>query len=317
MRAKIVNREKIQGRIYDHELTMRTTGESSKNPGTVYIRGKVDVATDEACLNVVTVDFTYVTETTSKGAKNTNFDVLKNIIENGKTILADGKDAATMVSIDTSLGLNDFYTNRNGKDELVSAKKNDGGFINIVNRLDADENARNKFEVDMLINGTRLVEADPERNIAEDYLIVKGAVFNSFRKTILPVELTCKNAGGMRYFQSLDASTNNMVFTKVWGNVESQTIVTKVEEESAFGEPIVKEFERKSKDWLITGCKPEPYEIGDAENGITLEEIKTMLADRETYLADVKKRSDEYQASKNAAPVASASAPAAMGGFNF
>ena len=45
------------------------------------------------------------------------------------------------------------------------------------------------------------------------------------------------------------------------------------------------------------------------------------MADREVYLADVKKRADEYQASKaaNAAAIATSSAgtTAAAGGFNF
>ena len=48
--------------------------------------------------------------------------------------------------------------------------------------------------------------------------------------------------------------------------------------------------------------------------------MKKAQADREVHLAEVKKRNDEYLASKNATPVngfAVASAPAAAGGFNF
>ena len=45
------------------------------------------------------------------------------------------------------------------------------------------------------------------------------------------------------------------------------------------------------------------------------------MADREVYLADVKKRADEYQASKaasaSAAVTPSAGTTAAAGGFNF
>ena len=52
-------------------------------------------------------------------------------------------------------------------------------------------------------------------------------------------------------------------------------------------------------------------------NDITIEEIKKAMADREVYLADVKKRQEEYQATKETPSVASASAPAAAGGFNF
>lgn len=313
---KIINRERVAGRVYDHNLAIKITGETSKQPGTEYINGTLDVATDDAGLNVVTVNFTYVTAVTSKGTKNETYTALKNIIENGKTIVNDGIENATMVKIDTALGLNDFYTNRNGEETLVQAKRNDGGFVHIVTKLD-EEATRNTFEFDMLINGTRLVEADPERNIDADYLVVKGAVFN-FRNAILPVELVVKNAGGIKYFESLDASSKNLVFTKVWGKIESQTIVTTREEESAFGEAAVKEYTRTVKEWVITGTAKETYEIGDAENGITEDEVKKALADREVYLADIKKRQDEYQASKAAATATTnTAASAAVGGFNF
>ena len=169
----------------------------------------------------------------------------------------------------------------------------------------------------MLINGTRLVEADEERNIAADYLIVKGAVFN-FRNAILPVEFIVKNPSGIKYFESLDASSSNMVFTKVWGKINSETIKTVKTEESMFGEAKVTEYERTIKEWVITGTANETYEIDDEQNGITLDEIKKALADREVYLADVKKRQDEYQASKGTTPAAGgAGVTAAQGGFNF
>ena len=172
----------------------------------------------------------------------------------------------------------------------------------------------------MLINGTKYIEADEERNIAQDYLIVKGATFD-FRGGILPVEFVVKNQGGIKYFESLEASAQNLVFTKVWGQINSETIVDRREEESAFGEPAVKEYTRTVREWVITGTsKPDAvYEVGDSESGITEEEIKKALADREVYLADVKKRADEYQASKNSGKTstANAAAPAAQGGFNF
>lgn len=320
MKAKVVNKERIEGRVYDHNLAIKTVQNTeSKNYGKEFIGGTLDVATDDDCLNVIQVNYTYVTETTAKGNKNNTYTALKNIIENGKTILNDGKDAATMVRIDTSLALNDFYTNRNGEETLVSAKRNEGGFVTIINSLGEEDN-RNTFEFDMLINGTQYIEADEERNIAEDYLIVKGAVFN-FKNDILPVELVCRNKGGIKYFESLDASPQNLTFTKVWGKITSQTIVRRVEEESAFGEPAVKEYTRTSREWVITGTsKPDSvYEIGDAENGITTEDIKKAMADREVHLADVKKRQDEYQASKNAGGGSSSPAPAAVSAdsFNF
>ena len=176
----------------------------------------------------------------------------------------------------------------------------------------------------MLINNVRHIEADPEKNIDKDYIIVKGVVFD-FRNAMLPVEFVVRSEGGMKYFESLDVSPKNLVFTKVWGKINSTTIVTRQEEESAFGEPSIKEFTKTVREWLITGTsKPEAvYPIGDAEAGITEEEIKKAMADREVYLADVKKRQEEYQAQRAAVNggtnenAGSAGVSAQMGGFNF
>lgn len=313
---KVINKEHIEGRVYDHNLALKTVQNAeSKNFNKEFIGGTLDVATDDECLNIVTITFTYVTELTSKGTKNETFATLKNLIENGKTIVKDGKDLATLVKVDTALGVNDFYTSRNGEEVLVSAKRNEGGFVHTTNKL-CDENARNTFEMDMLINGTRLVEADEEKHIPADYLVVKGAVFN-FRNAILPVEFIVKNPSGIKYFENLDASPSNMIFTKVWGKINSETIKTPKVEESAFGESKVTEYARTIKEWVITGTANETYELDDEQNGITLDEIKKALADREVYLADVKKRQDEYQASKANTNVGSAGVSAAAGGFNF
>ena len=315
---KVLNKEHIEGRVYEHNLAIKTVQNTeSKNYGKEFIGGTLDIATDDECLNVVTINFTYVTETTAKGGKNDTYIALKNIIENGKTVLTDSAAEATMVKVDTALALNDFYTSKNGEETLVSAKRNEGGFVHIVNKL-CDTAARNTFEMDMLINGTRLIEADEEKNIPADYLVVKGAVFN-FRNAILPVEFIVKNPSGIKYFESLDASNSNMIFTKVWGKINSETIKSTREEESAFGESKVTEYERTIKEWVITGTANEPYELDDEQNGITFDEIKKALADREVYLADVKKRQDEYQASRASSTPAAGGAgvTAAQGGFNF
>lgn len=314
---KILNRVNVVGRVYSHNLTLKVTGPTSKKPGTPFIGGSVDIATDNAGVNIVTVNFTYVTETTAKGTKNETFTILKDIIDNNKTVLNVGAESAKMIQISSSLGLNDFYTSRSGEEQLVSAKRCDGGFIRNISFLPPEEDKRNYFEVDMLINGVRIVEANPEKGINEDYMVIKGAVFN-FRGAILPVEFFVKSKGGMDYFESLDITPKNMVFTKVWGNVNSQTIVTKKEEEAAFGEAAVTEYERRVREWVVTGAARELYDLDDEQTGITPAEIKKALEDRETYLADVKRRAEEWRASQSVtAPAASSAVTAAQGGFNF
>lgn len=313
------NSERIEGRIYQHDLAIKTVqNQSSQNFGKEFIAGTLEVAVDDAGLNVIPVHFTYVTEVTSKGQTNRTFTVLKKIIDEGKTIITDGMDEATKVRIDTALALNDFYTN---DDSLVSIKTNEGGFVTIVNEL-SGENERNTFSADMVITGVTRVEADEEKNIKEDYVTVKGAIFN-FRGDLLPLEFIVKNAGGMKYFEDLGASNSEPVYTKVWGRINCETKTTIVEEESAFGEAAVKKYERKTKEWVITGTAKVPYEFGDEEI-LTGEELTKAMQAREVMLADIKKRSEEYKAQKaagntNSAPKSQIGAkPAAKAGtFNF
>lgn len=311
MKANFINRTHIEGRLYQHTLELKTSGPNSANPGTEYISGNIEIATDDNCLNIVPVHFTYVTAVTSKGKVNATYNTLLNII-NGKvgTVVADGAENAGMYRIDSAIGLNEFYTDRNGKEELVSAKRNEGGFVHEVTALDADEKVRNTFETDMIITSTRMVEADEERNLPEK-LIIRGVIFD-FRKAILPVEFSVLNSNAISYFEGLEPSNQNPVFTKVRGRQVSEVIVRTITEESAFGEDYVREVKNTRKDFVITSAQKEPYEWDD-EKTITAVELKEAMAARETYLATVKQRQDEYKASK-ANPVV---APTAVGGFDF
>lgn len=317
MKNKVFNDCHIEGYLYEHNLTLKVSGPNSKKPGTEFISGKIDVATDNACTNIVPVHFTYVTATTSKGGPNATFNLLKSIIdENTKSIMKHGKENAHLVRVDTSIGLNEFYSDRNGTEELVSAKRNEGGFVHPLNTSDlkANENERNTFNCDMLITNVSLKEADEEKGLPEK-AIVKGCIFD-FRKAILPVEFSVVNPAGIDYFMGLGASQTEPVFTRVWGNQISETIIKREEVASAFGDTKIKETPSTRKDFVIEGAQPEPYEW-DTEESITAAELREKMAEREVALAEIKKRQDEYKASKAAAAGApTASAPAA-GAFNF
>lgn len=309
---KCKNEALVIGRIYQHSLENKVS-----QKGVNYIGGNIEVATDDAGLNVVTVTYVYVAPTyPAKNGKperpNPTYATLQKIIDSGKCIVTDGMDAATKVRLTPSLAVNDF-PNKEG--EMVAAKRLEGGFVSILTTL-PEEKDRNRFEVDCLISGTQLVDADPERNIAEEYLVIKGNVFN-WANAIMPIEFRVKSTGGIQYFESLEASNSNPVFTKIWGQIISSTIVIRKEEESAFGESQVKEFPRTTREWVVTGAAQETYEIGDTENGITAEEIKKALEDRQTHLAEVKKNAEEYAASRMAATPAPAANTAAAGSFSF
>lgn len=305
------NATHIEGLLYQHSLEIKTSGPNSSKPGTVYIAGNVDIATDNAMTNIVSVHYTYVTETTKTGKPNNTFVILSDIV-NGKlgNVMADGADKAAKLRIDSAIGLNEFYSDRNGMEELISAKRNEGGFIHLVTALVEDESKRNTFDCDMIITGTRMMEANEEKNLPEK-LIVKGAIFD-FRNSLLPVEFSVLNSNAISYFEGLEASAKNPTFTRIQGRQVSEVVKTQKVEESAFGEPIVKEYSNTRKDYVITWAASEPYEW-DVEGVLTAAELTEAMANRETALAAMKARNDEYKASKGQ----TAPAAPATGGFNF
>ncbi len=313
MKAKMINKVSLEGYIYEHNLAIKESGPNSKAPGTKYINGELKIATDDECLNIVSVFYTYVTETTKSGANRT-YQTLKNIIDgNIKTIVKDGKEKAGKIHVDTSIALNEFYSDKTGTEELVSVKRNEGGFIHQVDTLSEASLTRNSFETDIIITKVIRKEADPERDQPEK-VIISGAIFD-FRKAILPVEFTTVHPGAMDYFEGLQASASNPVFTKVRGKEVSQTVVNTVTEESAFGEASVREVRRSRKAHLIDWAAPDVYEW-DTEGTITADEFRKCIADRETYLATKKQERQNYVANQTKAASAVAQ-PAASTDFKF
>lgn len=309
---KLINSVHLEGYLYQHNLELKTSGENSKNPGTQYIAGSIDIATDAECVNIVPVHFTYTTATyATSGKTNETFNTLKNIIDKvHKTVMEHGIENASKVKVDTALGLNEFFTTnrQTQEEEFVSVKRNEGGFVHIVANVDDDASQHNKFDVDMVITNVRHIEADDEKGTPEK-AIVKGAIFD-FRKSLLPVELSVVNPNAIAYFEDLGATNSNPVFTRVKGRQISEVVIKKITEESAFGEPSVREVKNTRKDFVITWAAKEPYEWDD-EGSMTAQEFAEIIAARETHLATLKQRNEEYKASK-----ASTSAPAA-GGFDF
>ena len=323
--AKFINTEKIEGYVYStgsnfNQLSERVTGENSKNPGTKYIAGDLDVAVDDTGLNVITIHYTYVTETYKSGQTNNTYTALKRIIDNpDKTWVNGGKDNAFKVQCTgTSIALNDFIAVDGSK---VAAIRNENGFCSIVNELGPDAE-RNTFTADMLITKVTHIDADPEKNIAEDFATVSGAIFG-YGPVLLPVSFVVRNEMGMNYFENLDATPSNPVFTKVWGRINCMTIKTERTEESAFGEAAVQTYERKSREYVITGTAKVPYDFGD-EEVLTAADVNKMTQDRQVMLAEVEKRYNERQVNKTASGVnfnAAAATKAAQtvpeGGFVF
>lgn len=299
-------------------LEIKVSGPNSKNPGTTFIGGTLNIAVDENGLNVIPVHFSYVTATTKTGGNNATFAALKKIIESKQTWLEVGKDAAQKIKIDTAIALNDFYIEENGEERLVSTKHCEGGFVTLLNEFPEDAEC-NKFTTDIVITNVERIDANPEKNI-DEHVRIRGAIFD-FRNAILPVDYIVKNENGMSYFESLNASPAEPVYTKVWGKVNCETIISTSTEESAFGEASVRTFEKKVKEWIVTGTAKESYEFGE-ENVLTTDELTKAMQDRQVYLAEIKKNQEEWRANKNAStstttPAANQAPIAKIGGFAF
>lgn len=309
---KMVNTVHAEGYLYKHDLKKKVAGEKAKNPGAAFIQGSIDIATNEDCSNIVTFYFTYETPQRASGATNKNYALLADIAD-GKigSVMGNGKENAAKISVDSALALNDFCDSKTG--EPVSIKRNEGGFVNLINELNASENERTSFKADMIITGTKEIEADEEKDLPRK-LILKGHIFN-FRGEILPVEFAVLNENAMNYFASLEASATNPCFTQVSGRQVSLIYKTVKTEESAFGEDLVTETERSRKDYVVTWARKELYDWDD-EGTILATEVTQALANRQVKLAEVKQRNEEYLKTKNSTPKPAATV-AIPGGFNF
>lgn len=300
----MINKGHVSGLLYSHNLEMKVTGPNSKAPGTEYITGSISIATDDAITNIVPVYFQYVTATTSTGKPNDTFGLLKQIVDGVIKTHMDG--GAVNLRIDGELGLNEFYTKRDGQETFVSAKRFVGRFVHLAT-VTEPEDQRNVFEVDMLITGLRTVEATetkPEKNI------LKGCIFN-YAKKLLPVEFTIDSSksGAVSYFENLEPSSSKPVFTKIRVKLVSETIVQERVEESAFGDSYVTETTSSRKDWVCYWSALDTYDW-DSEETITAKEVTDAMAVRETELAAMKQA---YIDRTSAAPAAKPQAS----NFNF
>jgi hypothetical protein len=318
MKKKFINEETIEGYVYStgesfNALQERVTGENSKNPGTKYIAGNLDIAVDEKGLNVITIHYSYVTEKTKSGSVNNTYATLKKIIDNpSNTWIAGGKENAYKVlCTSVSIGINDFIGRDGNK---VAATVNEGGFCSIVSAL-GEEKERNKFKADMLITRVVRIDADPEKNIEKDYVKISGAIFGWGPK-ILPVSFDVHNEDGMKYFENLNVSSSNPVFTAVWGRINRITEKLTVTEDSAFGEVDVQIKPRKNRAYVVTGTSKVPYDFGD-ENFLTAEDVNKMNQERQIMLAEVEKKHNERQVAKASTGVSFDAAAAAAAANSF
>ena len=114
--------------------------------------------------------------------------------------------------------------------------------------MDYDGTVIVAFDCDIIITNVIHQDADEEKKTPEK-AIIRGCIFN-FRGDLLPVEFSVLNPNAIAYFEDLGASTTNPVFTRIKGRQISESITRTVTEESAFGEPSIKEYKSTRKDFV-------------------------------------------------------------------
>lgn len=316
---KMTNSVHVEGYLYEHDLKKKVSGPTSKKPGTEFISGTIGIATDEEMKNIVEIHYTYTTATTSKGNPNATYGVLSDIIDGKlKTAMEVGKEEAAKLKADTAIGLNDYYSENNNDWVLSSPKRNEGGFVSRITAI--NDTNRNNFKCDMIITKCTRMEEDPERSLPER-MNVSGVIFD-FRNQILPVTFITYNEKAMDSLEGQGISEAHPFCTQINGNQVNATIVRKIVEENAWGADVVREATSTRREFVITHGGSTVYEW-DSEDFVTGEEFKSLVANRETHLAEVKQRAIEWKeqrAAQNAAPAVAAAAAmptSTAAGFNF
>ena len=303
-----MNREILEGRLYDFDLTKKTVkNQASKYYGQEFWSGTIHIATDEAGLNVIPVHYTFVLPTFGNGKTDSRFSAFEKITTENKAWIREGvgKENAEKIRLTPSGDLNDFYMVND--DRAVSAQRNEGGFITFIKELSPEGTSRNKFTYDMIINKVTVVE--PKEG-TDDVLHARihGVIFN-FKEAILPWDLIAYNPKAIEYFEGLGVSSAEPIYTQVWGSIKNTTIKVEKEVENAWGEPMIEYSERTRREWVIEGSKPQLYDFTDEDRA----ELQKKIADRNVHLEEVKSAAIAYaESQKNA--VASTPTPNTMTG---
>lgn len=289
MKDRFINQADINGYVFDYDLEKKITGAQSKNPNTEYIRGNVQIATDEDAVNVVKVSFTYVTPTRRDGKSNENYETLEAIMKSDKTLNKGAStDEVMKVRIRCDLASNDFM----GKDgQLVEAKDVVGRFVHFY-KPNETVSFSSAFEAEAFIQSAAMRESD-----SGDYMELKGFVFRYNGSCIFPVTFSVPGEQGQAFFEGQDISSSEPYFGKVWGHIK--TTVQKVEREVdesevGFGSaPAVGFSTRTFRSWDVEGAN---INLGaDNEEVITMDDMKRLAKERAETVANVRKRWEESQ----------------------
>lgn len=260
------------------------------NENTGKIQGSVVVATDAEESNLVEVHFIPQAEKYKNGKDNNNYKVLKQIIDEEKTIEQVGSNSAISVRITASLTTNPFYIKENGGNEYVLREPMQvkGNFIHI----DSKAKPYCGFNVDCLIESMDdKLNSDGTPSNGKK---IKVRVFDDYRKEFMPFTMELDSEEGVQYVES------NYMAGETYATlscvVENKTIVSGNDNNTSlgFGEQAVTSQPRKIHRLVIIGADnpKDEFPMNDDE----MEECKQ---NRNTRLAELKNKAIEGASKSN------------------
>ena len=286
------NRIEIEGILVEKDLKIKPISRQGKQEEA--ITGKLDIKTGDNSIHTVEV-FSYLKK--NDGGENGIAKGLITIMNEYKAVAQEGVGEANADKVRVKLGdlrKNEYY----GQDgQLKSYNQYSASIIERV-RPDEEFNPRAKFEVEVYIQA---VNPEIKNDEETGRVIIKGLV-PLYGGKIVPMDFTVANEKAVKYIENNYEAGNTV---KLFGEIVNTVIVEKIVEEAAFGEDNEKIKTTTTRELLVTGGLA-PY---DEENprAYSSELIKKALVERDTYLDELKRKSEEKKESVN---------PADAGGFN-
>lgn len=243
------------------------------------ITGEIDIRTDENSIHTVRL---YAKQFKKDGTENSIYKGIETIMNEYQAIANVGEENADKVRIiGAKLGVNEYY-GQDGK--LRTFPSISSNFVNRLKPTDTFE-AKAEFDIEVFINKLE-EELDKEQN--ETGRLIIEAVVPVYGGKIIPQKFVVANPDAVQYIQS-NYEIGSTV--RLYGELVNSVVTEEVEKPVAFGKP-KKEIKRTTVRELVVTGGSEPYEEESAL-AYNIEDIKKAYVERNTYLEELKKKSEE------------------------
>lgn len=260
----------IEGILKENNLECKKDTE-----GKTYVAGDIVIQVAEGEEHKVSF---FANEFTKEGKENKIFKGLMTVM-NDFTSLAEALEVrgdasfADKVRVNRAqIGINDFVTD--GQYTVVSNPKITASF---VNRVTKNYDPKAVFELEMFFEGMKPEVKDDEET---GNLIIKGLV-PMYGGRIAPLEFIAKGEVAEYLEDNYEVKATGFV----WGTIINRVIVTKTEKKG-FGATKVDTVTRVERSFEITGGEEYQYDEDDT-NAYNAKDIRTALAERQAYLAEL------------------------------